>query len=344
MIAPSKLFPDKIDRLDIVRNAAAQAARLNAQGLKPCLVIDSWFFPKLGVIVNVPDLAVVEAERALEVIDGLDPVRSVVLYAIEHAQDGLPIVRRMVERKVRFLPLGGAQVGGWVYDDPVARRVIEEAYLSQTFAGFAKFEDPGSKDDFVNLTQALAATDRIDGCVVEVGCYRGSSGAVMLDYANAKGLRPRAFHFFDVFEGFNYKEALESSDANWANTHVSDGEPMVRERLTSRAGAHAVTVSRMNIISDSLPPDLGPIAVANLDVDLYEAVKAGLERLAPLIAIGGIMICEDAGHTPALIGARLALEEFMSADAGQAFTPVHLTSGQVFLVKHAAPSGGAQEG
>lgn len=336
MIASSKLFPDKIDRMQIIQEAARHAAHLTGQGLKPCLIIDSWFFPKLGVIVNVPGLEVVEAERALEAIDGLDPGRDVALYAIEHAQDGLPIVRRMVDRHVRFLPLGGAPVGGWVYDDPVARRVIEDAYMAQTFAGFAKFEDPGSREDFVNLTQALAATDRIDGCVVEVGCYRGSSGCVMLDYANAKGLRPRVFHFFDVFEGFNYREALESSDANWANTHLSDGEPAVRERLVAHAGAHKVEVKRLNIISDPLP-DLGPIALANIDVDLYEAVKAGLERLAPLIAAGGIMICEDAGHTPALIGARLALEEFLGSAAGRAFTPVHMTSGQVFLVKHAAP-------
>lgn len=335
MVMAKKLFADKIDQLEIIRTAHLQAVQLNAAGLKPYLIVDAFFFPKLGVQVGVPGLEIVDVAQALPLIDSLDPATTMVLYAVEHAQDGLAVVRRMVDRKVRFLPLGGAETGGWVYDDPVARQVIEEAYVGQSLAGYAKFNDPGSRDDFVNLTQALAATDRIDGCVVEVGCYRGSSGAVMLDYANAKGLKPKAFHFFDVFEGFNYKEALESSDANWANTHVSDGEDRVRERLTEKAGAHTVEVRRMNIISDPLP-DLGPIALANVDVDLYEAVVAGLERLAPLIAIGGIMICEDAGHTPALIGARLALEEFLATPAGQAFTPVHMSSGQTFLIKHSA--------
>jgi hypothetical protein len=46
------------------------------------------------------------------------------------------------------------------------------------------------------------------------------------------------------------------------------------------------------------------------------------------------MICEDAGHTPGLIGARVALEEFIESGAGKKFTVMHLRSGQVFLVKH----------
>jgi hypothetical protein len=63
-------------------------------------------------------------------------------------------------------------------------------------------------------------------------------------------------------------------------------------------------------------------------------VLAGLTRIAPLMQIGGIMICEDAGHTPALVGASLALEQFLDSDLGAGFTPVHMTSGQTFLVRH----------
>jgi hypothetical protein len=331
----NRLFPDKIDRLAIIQEAHKQTQAAIGVGLKPYLVIDGAFFAKLGLRVDIPGLQILEGDQALAALDAVDPAASVVLYAVEHALDGLAVARRLVERKIRFLPLGAGPVGGWVYDDPVARQVIEDAYIGQTLAGFAKFEDPGSKDDFVNLTQALHTTDRIEGCVVEVGCFRGSSGAVMLDYANAKQLRPKAFHFFDVFDGFNYKEALESSDAVWAKTHRTEGEAAVRERLTAKAGIHQVTVRKMNVISDVLPADVGPVALLNLDVDLYEAVAAGLKRFAPLIVRGGILICEDAGHTPGLIGARLALQEFLESKRGAAFTPVHMPSGQAFLIKHA---------
>ncbi len=155
----------------------------------------------------------------------------------------------------------------------------------------------------------------------------------MLGYARAKDLAPRRFHFFDVFTGFDYPEALASSDSSWANTHGTEGKEIVEARLQSMAGHNEVCVYQANVISDPLP-DIPRISLCNIDVDLYEAVRAGLFRFAPLIVPGGIMICEDAGHTPSLIGARMALEEFLEDEAGRAFTAVHMTSGQVFLVKH----------
>ena len=99
------------------------------------------------------------------------------------------------------------------------------------------------------------------------------------------------------FQGFDYNEALASSDVIWANSHATEGDAIVRQRLEQKAGANQVTVKKLNIITDEIPDDLGPIVVANIDVDLYEAVLAGLTRIAPLMQIGGIMICEDAGHT-----------------------------------------------
>jgi hypothetical protein len=45
------------------------------------------------------------------------------------------------------------------------------------------------------------------------------------------------------------------------------------------------------------------------------------------------MIVEDPGHTPALVGSRLALEQFLESPAGAAFTSVYLESGQTFLIR-----------
>jgi hypothetical protein len=76
------------------------------------------------------------------------------------------------------------------------------------------------------------------------------------------------------------------------------------------------------------------IAVANIDVDMYEAVRSALIKTAPRIASGGILIVEDPGHTPALIGSRLALEEFMATPIAAAFTPVYMESGQTLLIRN----------
>ena len=96
-----------------------------------------------------------------------------------------------------------------------------------------------------------------------------------------------------------------------------------------------ISVEKNNIISDPLPAravKLG-IAVANLDVDLYEAVYAGLHKLAPHMVQHGILVVEDPGHTPLLIGAKLALEKFLDEDVGKQFIPLVMDSGQSFLIR-----------
>jgi Macrocin-O-methyltransferase (TylF) len=330
------LFTSKINHLLALTEADRDATAALARGEAPCLVVDADFFTKLGAGVAVssaPTIVVGEAIGVLQAMaaQGKQPF---VLYAVEHAQDGLALIEWLTDQGFKYRGVGGYDVGGYVHDDRVARETIEKALLEQTFDGYEKFCDPGSHQDFVNLAQALYRTRRLSGDVVEVGCFRGSSGSVMLDYAANKNLPPRHFWFFDVFQGFDYQEALASSDATWANSHATEGDAIVRQRLEGKAGANRVTVRKLNIITDEIPHDLGPIAVANIDVDLYEAVLAGLTRIAPLMQVGGIMICEDAGHTPALVGAALALEQFLDSDLGGGFTPVHMTSGQTFLVRH----------
>ncbi len=72
----------------------------------------------------------------------------------------------------------------------------------------------------------------------------------------------------------------------------------------------------------------------NIDVDLYEAVKAAkLTNVATRMVVGGIIIVEDPGHTPALIGSRLALHEFLDSLIAASFMHIYLESGQTFRIK-----------
>ena len=164
----------------------------------------------------------------------------------------------------------------------------------------------------------------------------------MLSYVRERqaerGFPEQWFYYFDVFSGFDYPEAAASSDVFWSGTHVTEGLLGVRERLQAYgAGVRGMNihVERFNVITDPIPPgvrDAG-VRLANIDVDLYEATFSGLTRLAPLIVPGGIMICEDSGHTPLLIGALKAVEEFMATEAGSHFCRIDMPSGQTFLVR-----------
>ena len=333
-IPNGRIFEDKFDYLTALLEISRQTVVLTKSKAVVCFVEDD-FFAKVGSNITLPGVEFVMCGPDFDPARiNYDPDTTVAIYAIQHASIGLPIAAALIEKNIKFLTAGGTRTGGFAYDDKVARQAIEMAFIVQTVQGFAKFNDPGTSEDFANLCQALLYTNAIPGDVVEVGCFRGSSGTMMLEYAAQKKLKPKTFRFFDVFGGFDYPEALKSTDAFWANTHATDGQAIVAERLKGCAGANTVHVEKMNIISDEIPEGLTQISLCNLDVDLYEAVHAGLFRLAPLISVGGIMICEDAGHLPALIGARVALQDFIQSEAGKAFTPVHQESGQVFLVKH----------
>jgi len=178
----------------------------------------------------------------------------------------------------------------------------------------------------------------MDGIYLEVGCYRGSSAGAVLSYARDNQDLCHKFVFTDVFDGFNYEAAQTSSDASWFGGHnVIEGLQGVKDRIYSYSKdcEFNIEVHQSNIIDDPLPLTAVKegIRVANLDVDLYEATLAGLYKIAPHILLGGILVCEDPGHSPRLIGAKLAVYQFIQSKLGQRFRKIEFRSGQIFLIR-----------
>lgn len=183
--------------------------------------------------------------------------------------------------------------------------------------------------DFENIMQALEITRNIIGDYVEIGVYRGGSAYAALAYMREADLLRRSY-FFDTFQGFNYQTAVRSKDADWAGTHEGTSLERVRAALAEFDNAH---VERLEITNEDLPAEIERIAVANVDVDMYEAVLESLRKIAPRLAPGGILIAEDQGHTPGLAGAFRAVQEFLASEEGRRFMPVHLSSGQMLMIK-----------
>lgn len=61
--------------------------------------------------------------------------------------------------------------------------------------------------------------------------------------------------------------------------------------LTAGLG-HDVRVEPCEICADPLPEAASPIALANLDVDLLDAIGTALDKLAPRMARRGVVIVE----------------------------------------------------
>jgi hypothetical protein len=319
----SQLFAPKFSTGDIAR----EISRIKTSQTPVCVLTDGYVAPPpgAGLVIDCrtgrgEDLAALPAETLF-------------FYACDSDEIGIPWVRTLIQQRRRFYPVGAYSPSTYAHINDLARRTLEAEFVEQTALGFAKWDfGPGY---FLNLVQAIDLTANIEGDYVEIGCYRGSSACVAVRYMHARRMA-RHCYFFDTFDGFSYDAARTSSDAVWSGTHATEGEQSVRHRIERHADAAQglrVTVERLNIVEQELPQSIRNVAMANVDVDLYEAVRDGIAKIAPRIVPGGILIVEDPGHTPALIGSRVALSDFMETSLAQAFTPVYVESGQTLLIR-----------
>lgn len=190
------------------------------------------------------------------------------------------------------------------------------------------------KKDFQNIMQAIEITKNLRGDYVEIGVFMGTSANVALNYMSLINLK-RKCYFLDTFEGFNYEKSKNSMDQHWSETHELEGVNKTIKKIKRLLSKFKIPheIIQNNICKDNLPKQIKKIAICNLDVDIYDATLDGLKKVSPLILKGGIIIAGDDGHTPALGGAALALQEFLKTKEGKKFLPIYLSSGQRFLIK-----------
>lgn len=72
--------------------------------------------------------------------------------------------------------------------------------------------------------------------------------------------------------------------------------------------------------------------MVSIDVDMYEAVYEALIKVENKLVKNGIIVCEDYGHLPSLIGANAAVDVFLNKTKTK-FFKLYLNSGQLILIK-----------
>src|SRR5262245_1407026 len=132
------------------------------------------------------------------------------------------------------------------------------------------------------------------GDLVEVGVYRGGSAAVLARVAREQG---RRLILFDTFEGiplageFDHHKVGDFGDTSLEHVRaaIPDAEFVVGVFPESMRGVKFV-----------------PVALAHIDCDQYETIKACCEIFPVFMANGGVMIFDD---YDVLWGARKAVNE-----------------------------------
>jgi len=183
----------------------------------------------------------------------------------------------------------------------------------------------------------------VPGDVVECGVGRGRSLVITEALMRFKrGHADRDLYGYDSFEGFPEPAPEDVSPrkpkkGEWSHSPSGEYEvslPFIQEILQkASAGSTAVSRSEGHLLEcprtvklvkgyfcDTLPHHPNkPIALLNVDGDLYDSYKDTLQALYPLVAPGGVILFDDFlvdSAIDAYPGARKAVEEFFEDKPG----------------------------
>lgn len=144
--------------------------------------------------------------------------------------------------------------------------------------------------------------EKIEGDFAELGVYKGDSAAALHEMD-----QQRNFHLFDTFEGFKQIDlAGESGKAatyttrNFADTSI--------EKVKARLKSDKFKFHQGYFPDTTKDLENGSFALVNMDADLYNPTRAGLEFFYPRLAKGGLIIVHD--YNPDWPGIMQAVDEF----------------------------------
>ncbi len=187
------------------------------------------------------------------------------------------------------------------YQPKLWKHAVKEKNISAELqAAEKKYKD---KARFFNFWFQTERLKDIPGAFAELGVYKGDSAYVLhlMDPS-------REFHLFDTFEGFTEKDLADETGKaatytkhNFADTSIE----RVREKLNS-----GKFVFHKGYFPDSASglEDSIHFALVNMDVDLYNPTKAGLEFFYPRLVPGGVIMVHD--YNPDWPGIMKAVDEF----------------------------------
>jgi len=180
----------------------------------------------------------------------------------------------------------------------------EDEILKELKSAENKYRD---KVRFFNFWFQVNRLKNISGAYAELGVYKGDS-AYILHLMDPS----REFHLFDTFEGFTEKDLIvEEGKAttytkhNFADTSIEQVKGKLRsDKFIFHKGYFPETTGKAKDIQ---------FALVNMDADLYNPTKTGLEFFYPRLVPGGVIIVHD--YNPDWPGIMKAVNDFATTIA-----------------------------
>jgi O-methyltransferase len=129
--------------------------------------------------------------------------------------------------------------------------------------------------------------EQVPGVFVELGVYKGDSARIIhhLD-------QDRKFHLFDTFTGFTEVDLREETGEAATYTTENFADTSVEKVLKNIDGNQNIIVHPGYFPTTALDFH-EQVALVNIDTDLYNPTRAGLQFFYPLLSPGGILLVHD---------------------------------------------------
>ena len=167
----------------------------------------------------------------------------------------------------------------------------------------------------MQLIELLDSTAKVDGLVVECGCFLGLSSYMLCSRlrARAPAFDGSGYHIFDSFKGLSEPTADDEIPDDWDNAEN------LRKMTRSGYFAASLAVVKNNLATFSgitYHPGWIPLIFATMpeasyrfvhvDVDLYDPTLDALNYFYPRLSPGGLIVSDDYSWP----GAQMAIDEF----------------------------------
>lgn len=142
------------------------------------------------------------------------------------------------------------------------------------------------------LWQMVAESSKLKGALIEVGVWRGGSGALIAKKAEIEGIT-NPVYLCDTFTGV--VGAGEQDDAYKGGEHANTSREMVEELIKK------LRLNSVSILVGAFPKETGSFIsdamfrFCHIDVDVYQSSKDVSEWIWPRLVPGGIIIYDDYG-------------------------------------------------
>lgn len=202
---------------------------------------------------------------------------------------------------------------------PVAEVIASIRAARLSYCGAPKLE---------NIAEALQLVQaaRVPGRYLEAGVALGGSAiliarmkpaAVPLDLHDVFGMIPPPGPSDGDDAHRRYEEIRSGASAGIGGDAYYGYRDNLMEQVLANLRQFGIDLQRDQVTTvpglfeDTLRP-VGPVAFAHLDCDWYDSVRVCIERITPVLSVGGMMVFDDYSSYS---GCKRAVDEWLAADS-----------------------------